>query len=106
VQLLGLCKDDTGIYIVTEFIPGGDLRSKLKDDSLELSWLLRVKIAIDVAYAMNYLHSKKMIHRDLKSQNLLVRLALPRAWLGFVSDTTTPSHLAHATQTTATPTSS
>ncbi|ELR17849.1 protein kinase domain containing protein [Acanthamoeba castellanii str. Neff] len=72
VQLLGLCKDDTGIYIVTEFIPGGDLRSKLKDDSLELSWLLRVKIAIDVAYAMNYLHSKKMIHRDLKSQNLLV----------------------------------
>jgi hypothetical protein len=80
VQLLGLCKDDTGIYIVTEFIPGGDLRAKLKDDSLELSWLLRVKVAIDVAYAMNYLHSKKMIHRDLKSQNLLVRpcaLSLP-----------------------------
>jgi LIM domain kinase 1 len=72
VQLLGLCKDDTGIYIVTEFIPGGDLRSKLKDSDLELSWHLRVKIAIDVAYAMNYLHSKKMIHRDLKSQNLLV----------------------------------
>jgi LIM domain kinase 1 len=72
VQLLGLCKDDTGIFIVTEFIPGGDLRSKLKDDSIELSWHLRVRVAIDVAYAMNYLHSKKMIHRDLKSQNLLV----------------------------------
>jgi LIM domain kinase 1 len=72
VQLLGLCKDDTGIFIVTEFLPGGDLRSKLKDDSIELSWHLRVRVAIDVAYAMNYLHSKKMIHRDLKSQNLLV----------------------------------
>ncbi len=73
MQLLGLCKDTTGIYIVTEFIPGGDLRSKLKDENLALSWHLRVRVAIDVAYAMNYLHSKKMIHRDLKSQNLLVR---------------------------------
>lgn len=72
VQLLGLCKDSSGIYIVTEFIPGGDLRSKLKNDNIHLSWYLRVKIAIDVAYAMNYLHSKKLIHRDLKSQNLLV----------------------------------
>jgi len=72
VQLLGLCKDPSGIYIVTEFIPGGDLRSKLKNENMQLSWLLRVKIAIDVAYAMNYLHSKNMIHRDLKSQNLLV----------------------------------
>jgi len=72
VQLLGLCKDPSGIYIVTEFITGGDLRAKLKNDKIQLSWLLRVKIAIHVAYAMNYLHSKKMIHRDLKSQNLLV----------------------------------
>lgn len=69
-----MCKDTSGIFIVTEYIPGGDLRSKLKDENLPMSWHLRVKIAIDVAYAMNYLHSKKMIHRDLKSQNLLVPL--------------------------------
>jgi len=72
VQLLGLCKDSTGIYIVTEFIGGGDLKAKLKDNAVKLPWTLRVKIALDLAYAMSYLHSKKMIHRDLKSQNLLV----------------------------------
>jgi len=72
VQLLGLCKDPTGIFIVTEFIPGGDLKAKLKDKNMVLPWNLRVKVAIDLAYALNYLHSKKMIHRDLKSQNLLV----------------------------------
>jgi len=72
VQLLGLCKDSSGIYIVTEYINGGDLKQKLKNPKIVMPWKLRIRIAIDVAYAMNYLHSKAMIHRDLKSQNLLV----------------------------------
>jgi hypothetical protein len=30
------------MYIITEFITGGDLRSKLKDTSVEMDWKLRV----------------------------------------------------------------
>jgi len=72
VQLMGLCKHTSGLYIVTEYIPGGNLRKKLKDKSIEMSWELRAKIAVDVSAAMAYLHSRNVIHRDLKSQNLLV----------------------------------
>lgn len=72
VQFMGLSRNLTDVYIVTEYIGGGDLRKILKDESKHLSWLLRAKIATDVAYAMTFLHSKGLIHRDLKSNNLLV----------------------------------
>jgi hypothetical protein len=42
VQLMGLCIETDDMYIITEFITGGDLRSKLKDKSVEMDWKLRV----------------------------------------------------------------
>jgi hypothetical protein len=39
---MGLCIETDDMYIITEFITGGDLRSKLKDKSVEMDWKLRV----------------------------------------------------------------
>lgn len=72
VQFMGLSKHRNDYYIVTEFISGGDLRHLLKDHSKELSWKMRVKMALDTAQALTFLHSKGLMHRDLKSHNLLV----------------------------------
>jgi len=72
VQFMGLSRNHTDVYIITEYISGGDLRKILKDETKEMPWILRAKIATDVAYAMTFLHSKGLIHRDLKSNNLLV----------------------------------
>jgi len=72
VQFMGLSRNGTEVFIITEYISGGDLRKLLKDETRELSWLLRARLATDCAYAMTFLHSKGLIHRDLKSNNLLV----------------------------------
>jgi len=72
VQLMGLCNETGDIYIVTEYVGGGNLRQKLKDQSVHLSWARRVGAALDIALAMTYLHHKDIMHRDLKSANLLV----------------------------------
>ena len=69
---MGLCIGMDDMYIITEFINGGDLRSKLKDESITMDWRLRMSILRDIAIAMNYLHAKGIIHRDLKANNLLV----------------------------------
>jgi serine/threonine protein kinase len=72
VQFIGVSSHDVYLYLVTEYVPGGDLRRYLKNPLTEIPWKLRVQIALDVARAMAFLHSKKIMHRDLKSKNLLV----------------------------------
>jgi LIM domain kinase 1 len=58
VQLIGLCIGLDDLYIVTEFVNGGNLRAKLDDKSLVLDWKLRAGLLKDFALAMNYLHAK------------------------------------------------
>jgi len=72
VQLIGLCIGLDDLFIVTEFVSGGNLHSKLEDKSIEMDWKLRASLLKDFALAMNFLHAKGIIHRDLKSHNLLV----------------------------------
>lgn len=63
---------------VTEFMSLGSLRHVLDDSKIELSIESRLSMALDAAKGMNYLHNldPPVIHRDLKSQNLLVNKEL------------------------------
>ena len=63
-----------GPCIVTEFVSRGSLYSILHDPSVTLSMKLKIRFALDAARGMLYLHSfnPPLIHRDLKSHNILV----------------------------------
>ncbi|EGG17042.1 RasGEF domain-containing protein [Cavenderia fasciculata] len=71
VQFSGICVHSTGLYIITEFVSGGDVRQLLKQEPI-IGWDKRLSISIDLAKAMVFLHAKKIIHRDLKSKNILL----------------------------------
>jgi serine/threonine protein kinase len=61
------------LMIVTEYVPRGDLCALLASAE-PLSLCLRVKMATDAALGMSWLHESRprVLHRDLKSKNLLV----------------------------------
>lgn len=61
------------LFIITEYMDQGSLRDLLRVKGHELDWTVRVKMAIDIAQGLNYLHSfkPKVLHRDLKSSNIL-----------------------------------
>lgn len=66
-------QDDTPPLIVSEFCEGGTLFQLLHErPTLHITWPQRMKIARDTAKGMNFLHCRRVIHRDLKSLNLLL----------------------------------
>jgi len=60
--------------IVTQFMSGGSLFARLhaKDSSDRLTSTQLSIIALGIAYGMTFLHEREMIHRDLKSLNILL----------------------------------
>jgi len=59
--------------IVSELCAGGTVFALLHQQlDLPLPWSQRLKVAVDVAKGMNFLHRRRVVHRDLKSLNLLL----------------------------------
>ncbi|KAL0356061.1 UNVERIFIED_CONTAM: Serine/threonine/tyrosine-protein kinase HT1 [Sesamum radiatum] len=59
--------------IITEYYPGGSLRKYLhQQEPYSLPLNLVLKLALDIARGMQYLHAQGILHRDLKSENLLL----------------------------------
>jgi serine/threonine protein kinase len=72
VLFMGACTVPPHYAMVTEFASRGNLRTLLNNKDAPLGWKRRVKIALDTAKGMVYLHGRKIIHRDMKSYNLLI----------------------------------
>ncbi|EGG15355.1 LISK family protein kinase [Cavenderia fasciculata] len=72
VQFLGATSHNNEIYIITEFMENGDLFDALIFGDTPLNWKKKLGIALDVAQACTYLQARGILHRDLKSQNILL----------------------------------
>ncbi|RLN72279.1 hypothetical protein BBJ28_00025787 [Nothophytophthora sp. Chile5] len=83
VQFVGVAWDSlSDVCVATEYMEGGDLRGLLQTYYREQHPVgfnpEKVRIALDVAHALTYLHSLApvVIHRDLKSRNVLLSAQL------------------------------
>ncbi|XP_057457044.1 serine/threonine-protein kinase-like protein CCR4 [Lotus japonicus] len=88
VRLLGFYEDNSERILVYEYMSNGSLNDhlhKLQTSSLIMSWGGRIKVALDAARGVEYLHqyaTPPIIHRDIKSSNIL----LDAKWTAKVSD--------------------
>lgn len=84
VQYLGATVKHPHLYLMTEYCELGNLQGIIRDQSIKLSLAKTIKLAIDAARGMLYLHSASppVLHRDFKSANILV----DRNWTAKVAD--------------------
>uniref|UniRef100_M4F3K7 Protein kinase domain-containing protein n=1 Tax=Brassica campestris TaxID=3711 RepID=M4F3K7_BRACM len=77
VSLVGYCDEGDHLALIYEYMPNGDLKQHLsgKRGGFVLSWKNRLRIVLDTALGLEYLHTgciPPIVHRDIKSTNILL----------------------------------
>ena len=73
IKFYGAYKTDGKVVnILTEYLEGGDLRRLVHDKPTALGWKYRTSVMEGCARALAYMHSLELIHRDIKTDNVLM----------------------------------
>ncbi|XP_050379488.1 probable LRR receptor-like serine/threonine-protein kinase At4g29180 [Argentina anserina] len=74
-SFVGYCDDADNLALIYEYMPNGNLKDYLSVKSSSMTWELRLRIAIDAAQGLEYLHhgcKPPIVHRDVKTANILL----------------------------------
>ena len=63
--------DDNGVYIVMEFVPGTDLKSRINENDY-VSYVEGLPLMLQACAGLGYAHRAGIVHCDVKPQNMLV----------------------------------
>lgn len=70
-ELHAVFQDDNSLYLLLEYVPGGELFSYIRRQG-KFDVELYQFYAVEIACALHYLHSLNIAYRDIKPENILI----------------------------------
>ncbi|KAF8906401.1 kinase-like domain-containing protein [Mucidula mucida] len=71
IELSGIFQDTQNLYMVMEYVPGGELCTLLRDSGRFSENQARFYLS-EVIVALVFLHDRRIMYRDLKTENILI----------------------------------
>ncbi|KAF9969545.1 hypothetical protein BGZ73_008083, partial [Actinomortierella ambigua] len=99
IQFFGTATHQGQLVIVTDYAEGGSLKRAI-DRGLLKDWSTKMRIAQEVASGLAYIHLKHILHRDLKSANVLLTKYMEAKLCDFGLALVKTTSAAHSTDTT------
>lgn len=72
LKVLAACLEPPNLCLITELADEGSLYSVLHERCLRPEYKTLLNIATDIASAIAFCHGESLVHRDLKTQNILL----------------------------------
>lgn len=69
VRIFNFVEESGRLGIVSDYLPGGDLKERITEHALSLDET--VSVVTQVGRALDFMHKQGMIHRDVKPSNIL-----------------------------------
>ncbi|CAN6561268.1 unnamed protein product [Malus baccata var. baccata] len=67
------CPPSRACCVVVEYVPGGTLKNFLiRNRRKNPASKVVIQLALDLSKGLSYLHSKKIVHRDVKTENMML----------------------------------
>ena len=71
IKFISTEETNSKLYIITELLKGGTLKSYIDNNSESLSEEKSIQILFHLLQAVNYIHNKDIVHRDIKPDNIM-----------------------------------
>jgi len=72
VSFLGCCKKPPHVLLLMEFMSGGSLYTLLFKTKMKLRLIQKMRMSLQVSEGLAYLHGLSVVHRDLKTMNIVM----------------------------------
>jgi len=72
VQIYDVGEEEGVHYIVMEYLEGTTLKKYISEKGGKLSWREAANFSMQICRALDHAHSKHVVHRDIKPQNIMI----------------------------------
>ncbi|KAG0232033.1 hypothetical protein BGW41_001976 [Actinomortierella wolfii] len=72
IQLFGAYRGDGALTVLMDYVEGGSLERAILTRGRLTNWKDKARIAQEIVRGLDYLHTQDILHRDLKSANVLL----------------------------------